>query len=230
MIEQVDVQLSAWVEEALGAIKPTLLPPTAATSALGVNLYLFELVNEPLLASSQRPRLQPALRYLVTTAAKDPQEAHRMLGALLFAALDHVDFEVELEPLSPALWTAMQIPPQPSFVLRVPLPHERTKPATPLVREPPTLVGAGLTNLYGLLLGPGGYPVAGAHIELPALNRSTRSDVHGRFQLNGVPMAPHAKQLTIRARGRTLVVIIEETGAPEKPVGITFHLSEENKG
>jgi hypothetical protein len=230
VIDQVDVQLSAWVEEALGAIKPTLLPPAAATGTPGVNLYLFELVNEPLLVSSQRPHLQPALRYLVTTTAKEPQEAHRLLGALLFAAMDHPDFEVELEPLPAAVWSALQIPPKPSFVLRVPLPRTRSRPPTPLVRQPPTLVEAALTNFYGLLLGPGGYPVAGAQVELPALNRSTRSDPRGRFQLDGVPIAPHAKQLTIQARGRTLAVLIEQTGSPSEPVGITFHLAEENKG
>jgi hypothetical protein len=101
LIDQIDDRLIAWVEATLDGITPTLTAPTAGDGARGVNLYLLEMVNDLLRHHTQRPHTQPALRYLVTTSDPDPKAAHRLLGALVFAAMDHEEFEVELEPAPP---------------------------------------------------------------------------------------------------------------------------------
>ncbi|MCU0518329.1 MAG: DUF4255 domain-containing protein, partial [Oscillatoria sp. Prado101] len=82
----------------------------------------------PPLRGSQRTPLQAAARYLVTTWAGTPEDAHRLLGDLLFAAMDSAAFQAELNPLPAAAWTAFGLPPQPSFVLRVPLQIARPQP------------------------------------------------------------------------------------------------------
>lgn len=224
MIDQIDDHLIAWVKATLGGITPTLTAPTSGDGARGVNLYLLDLVNDPLRQHTQRPRVQPALRYLVTTSDPDPKAAHRLLGALVFAALEHEEFEVELDPAPAQLWQAFNLAPQPSFLLRVPLPHERVPVELPLVRQPAAAEEVTTTIFYGLLLGPESIPLAGARIELPALARATSTDGQGRFQFVGLPVAPHPKRFHILARGRTLDLSVTETGTPAAPVIITFDL------
>ncbi|MEZ4870569.1 MAG: hypothetical protein R3C14_55075 [Caldilineaceae bacterium] len=226
MIDQIDDRLAAWVEETLGGITPTHTEPTAdnGKGELGVNLYLLELVNEPLRHHTQRPYLQPALRYLVTTSAGEPRNAHRLLGELLFAALENADFEVELEPASAQLWSAFHLPPRPSFIVRIPLPRERTAVTAPLVRQAADTQEVATTIFYGLLVGPGATPLAGARIELPALYRSARTDAQGRFQFVGVPVAPYAKHFRIITRGHELEIDFTETGSATEPVVITIDL------
>lgn len=224
MIDQIDARLITWVETTLGGITTTLTVPTAGDNARGVNLYLLELVNDPLRHHTQRPPIQPVLRYLVTTSDPDPKSAHRLLGALLFAALDHEEFEVELAPAPASLWQAFNLAPRPSFLLRVPLPRERVPVEIPLVRQPAATEEVTTTIFYGLLLGPEAIPLAGARIELPALTRSTTTDAQGRFQFVGLPVAPHPKRFHILARGRTLDLSIIETGTAAAPVIITFDL------
>lgn len=224
MIDQIDDRLIAWVAATLGGITPTLTVPTAGDDARGVNLYLLELVNDPLRQHTQRPRAQPALRYLVTTSDPDPKAAHHLLGALVFAAMDHEEFEVELEPASAQLWQAFNLAPRPSFLLRVPLPHEWVPVDRPLVRQPAATEEVTTTIFYGLLLGPESIPLAGARIELPALARATTTDAQGRFQFVALPVAPHPKRFHILARGRTLDLSVTETGTPATPVIITFDL------
>lgn len=227
MIKQVDQQLIEWVQKELN-VTPTLEPPRAAEGELLVHLYLLELVNDPLRSHTARPRHQPALRYLVTTHADDPQEAHGLLSELLFKALAHPEYEVDLEPLPSTTWSAFEVAPRPSFILRVPLPHEREpEPAEP-VREV-ALESRPVAVFYGLLLGPGDVPLAGARVELPNLNRSANTDSKGRFQLNGVP-AGRKKTLLIQARGRELSRSFEETGSPDEPVIIRFDLFEAEGG
>ena len=46
MIDQVDDNLSNWVETVLGGLKPSLSAPSEANGTLAVNLYLLELVDD----------------------------------------------------------------------------------------------------------------------------------------------------------------------------------------
>lgn len=224
MIDQIDEQLSDWVEQVLGGIRPGLTPPRDIEGSLAVNLYLLELVDDPLRRNTSRPPLQPALRYLVTTSADEPRDAHRLLSTLLYAAFEQDEFEVELDPVPHHTWSAFNIAPRPSFILRVPLPHERQPTLAPLVREVATTRSVPLVTLHGRLLGPEQHPLANARIELPTLYRYAYTDARGRFAIPGVPAAPQRKRLRITARDRTTRVQLVETGSPEHPVTITFDL------
>ena len=87
MIEQIDDELVLWVKQALGdGVTPTLDPPTDSGSQ-SIHLYLLEVVNNPFPRSGANAPYQPTLRYLVTTYAQDPREAHRLLTDLLYAAM-----------------------------------------------------------------------------------------------------------------------------------------------
>lgn len=228
MIDQLDDQLSTWVTQTVGGIQPTLAAPSDGDGGLGINLYLLELVNEPLRQHTGRPHVQPALRYLVTVTAAEPKDAHRLLGALLHAALEHPDFEVELEPIPSHFWTAFHIVPRPAFVLRLPWPREWPASTAPLVQAPPSLVSGGLAPFYGQVRGPGATPLANARITVPNLDRHAVSDAQGRFTLAGLPTAPRPKTLQITARGHTTIVTVTEQGSPDAPVQLAVEIGNNN--
>ena len=225
MIEQVDGRLKDWVQSILNGTTLSLAPPGQVQKGSGVSLYLLELVDKPpLRGGPDKPPLQLSLRYLVTTWAATPEEAHQALGQLVFATMDHGEFEVELEPISANTWAAFGIIPQPAFVLCVPLRLERPKPVIPPVRTPPVVQGAPVTTMFGLLLGPGDIPVARARVEFPSLQRSTNTDDKGRFHFVGVPSEPVSKQLCIKAKGKIIDVVVEEATTKEEPAVIQVDL------
>jgi hypothetical protein len=160
------------------------------------------------------------LRYLVTTWAQEPEEAHRLLDELVFAAMDAPAFEVELSPLAVETWVALDIVPQPCFVLCVPLRRERTEPETKLVLVPLEVRQAAIVDLWGTVLGPGDVPLMGAFVELPALHIRTRTDAKGRFRFAAVPRESDAWHLLVKAKGRQFEVVVEQNGAEGKPLTI----------
>ncbi len=222
MIEKVDEHLRDWVEAILGPVSVSLAPPADKQNGPGVNLYLFELIDTPPARGTKRPPLQLSLDYLVTTWAEEPQEAHRLLGELVFAAMESTDFDVELEPLPATTWAAFGVPPQPSFVLRVPLRRERPEPDISLVRRPLVVRAAPTTSLHGMVVGPEDMPIAGAIVELPSLQRSKRTDTSGRFHFSPIPAQPRKKVLCIRAKGKELTVTVEQPTSESEPVVISF--------
>jgi hypothetical protein len=232
MIDQVDEDLIRWVEDTLGhGLTPSLSAP-ADGKAPSVNLYLLELVDDPLRHSSSKLPYQPALRYLVSTHAADPREAHRLLSKLLYAALESAQYEVDLDPIPSIIWTAFQITPRPAFILKAPLPHDRKETAAILVRDPVPKMdsSAPIVPLHGLLLGPGEVPLMNARIELPNLYISATTDRKGRFTLPGVPAAPSKKTLLIKARRKEKTEVVQQTGTPDQPVIIHFDLFKSEGG
>src|SRR5687768_7636030 len=109
MIDQIDRRLVAWIGGILAQVDVSLAPPGKTDAARGVGLYLMELVQSPQARGPRRPPLTMTLRYLVTTQAAKPEDAHQMLGALVVAALENPEFEVEQESLPLSLWTALGI-------------------------------------------------------------------------------------------------------------------------
>src|SRR5687767_7223780 len=154
MIDQIDRRLVAWIGGIIAQVDVSLGPPGAAETAKGVGLYLLEIVQSPQARGPRRPPLMMTLRYLVTTQAAKPEDAHQMLGTLIVAALENPDFEVEQEPLPLSVWTALGVPPRPSFVLRMPFRHERPEKLAPRVRKPIVIKQLPLRSLAGLVLGP----------------------------------------------------------------------------
>lgn len=221
MIEQVDGRLRAWVQSVLDGVDCALSAPGVGRSGRGVSLYLLELAAMPPLRERKRPPLQFMAHYLVTTWADEPEETHRLLGRLAFAAMDSPDMDVAFDPLPPAAWQAFGLPPQPSFILHVPVRLERPEAAVPLVRQPLVLQTAPLVELQGIIVGPDDLPIARARVELPSLNRVTYSDAKGGFRFVGVAGDGQARQLRVVAKGKTLDVTVEQPAAAE-PVVIHF--------
>lgn len=210
------------MQTVLGAAEVSLAPPSASRSGRGIGLYLLELGQTPPDRTARRPPLQLCLRYLVTTWADEPEEAHRLLGELVFAAVESEEFETDLDPLPAAAWAALGAPPQPSFVLRVPLRLERPQPPSKLVRRPLVIHAVARSSIHGLVVGPGDVPVAGARVELPALRLSERTDTKGRFCFPTVPAEPGAKALRVKAKGRELSVTAELPTPDGEPLVIHF--------
>ena len=223
MIEHMDQQLREWVEGVLGAVTLSLDPPEDERADKGINLYLLEVADAPALRSSRSSPLQLSLRYLMTSWADTPEEAHRLLGQLVFAAMETPEFEVELEPLPAATWMAIGAKLRPSIVLRVPLRKERPEPPVKLVRHPLVVQASSITSLQGVVLGPNDMPISGARVEIPALQLAVRADTKGRFHFPTVPTEPHTTQLRIRARGRELTLTVDPAGLDGEPLLIRFN-------
>lgn len=222
MIDQADRRLLDWVKSVLPTTDVTLQPPGNPSSSPCINLYLLDLLQSPPSRSNRRPPLQVVLRYLVTSHAQDAEAAHKQLGDLLFAGMEHAEYEVDLEPLPPAVWASFGIAPQPAFMLKVLLQRERPEPEVKYVTSPLVLTGAPITTVYGIVLGPGDVPIMGAHVEYPTLNRSVYTDAHGRFRLPGVPGTSVPKELRVTAKGYEQRVTANQATSESDPVVIRY--------
>lgn len=225
MIDQIDSRLSEWIKTILKNAEVSLGPPATGNGAATVGLYLLEVTQTPPPArGKRRPPIQIKLRYLVTTHAADPKEAHKMLGDLLVAALKDPEFEVEQEPLPVTLWTAFNVAPQPAFVFRLPYKLERPERFAKPVLQPLVLKRAGMSSLSGQVLGPKNIPIMDARVELPALQIYTNTDSKGRFRFSTVPAEPYPKLLRVRAKGQEFSINPEQAASAGKPLVIHLQL------
>lgn len=224
MIDETDRRLTTWIGGILDQANVSLAPPAATESGKGVGLYLLELLQSQPPRGTRRPPLLMTLRYLVTTHAPKPEDAHQMLGALVVAALQDPEFEVEQEPLPVALWSALGVGPRPSFVLRVPLRVDRPEKLAPLVRQPLIVKQLPLRGFAGRVLGPDDIPIMNARVELPALDLFTSTDSKGRFHFAAIPDAPGSRQLRVRAKGQEFSINTEQAEADNEPLVIHLKL------
>lgn len=216
MAFELDERLKDWVGGVVPGAELSLAPPSAKNTGQGVGLYLLEVRQSPPPSTTKRVPLQIALRYLVTTWSEEPEGAHQMVVELMFSAMENKDFEVELEPIPLTLWSLFGTPPLPSFILRMPLRHERPQPQAKYVRELKVQTSP-IIGFHGVLLGPGDLPLSDCRVEMPALNLATGTDYKGRFYFPSVPSAG-SKQLVVKAKGYELPVNSEQnypdSGAP----------------
>jgi hypothetical protein len=227
MIDEVDHRLKAWVFSILGEVPVSLASP-ARSPQNGIGLYLMELRDRPPLRGSKRSPLQFALRYLITSCAEEPEEAHRALGRLLFAAMENAEFEIEKAPVSMEVWQAFGVPPQPSFTILVPIQQERPQPTAPLVRQPLVANLELKTALRGVLLGPGEIPLADASVRIPSLRLSSRTDSKGRFYFHAVPRKLSVKSLEVNVKGRSRAISASQIQTADgEPWVIHFDFLEE---
>ncbi len=224
MIDQTDQSLKDWVAGVISGIAVSFGVPAPAQSGSMVNVYLLEMIPTPLARTATRAPLQVMLRYLVTTWADSPEESHRLLGQLVFAALEKPEFEVDPDPLPATTWAGLGTAPRPAFVIRVPLRMERPAPDVKLVRSLPSVQTTPLTNLIGLVLGPNDIPLADARVELVGLGRTTRTDRRGRFRFALVPDEPQKLHLLVGAKGRELSVQPTALPGGGEPLVIHFNL------
>ena len=224
MIEQVDSQLIEWFQETVGDVPVSLNAPGVAPSGRGIGCYLLELLDDPPMRGPHRPPNQLSLRYLITTWAEEVAEAHRLLGMLAFATINHPEFEAHFDPVGAAVWAAFGVQPLPSFVLAAPLRQERFDPDVPRVREPLSVVASPLAEMYGIVSGPNDALLTGAKILIPNLSKSAATDRTGRFHFSALPTDPPIRQLVVRFKGKEKMVSIDGMGTEEKPISIQVDL------
>jgi hypothetical protein len=207
MIDETDDLLVQWAGTVLPRADVSLERPQDERAGSGVSIHLLDLVANPLPRANRKPTLlRMSLRYLVTTWADDPRAAHKLLGELAFAAMEEADFDVELEPLPAAFWEALGVSPRAHLLLRVPVRRQSDEPAPKLVEKPLVVHATDLTTLEGVIVGPKDVPVPDAFVELPALQRFTRSDGNGRFSFTGIPAEPPVKNLLVHTKGRDFAI------------------------
>ena len=202
MFDEADARLEAWTKGALDGVEVSLSPPSDSAAKNSVSLYLMDVIPTQPSRGVRLPPVQAVLRYLITTQAKDPKEAHRLLGELMVAAAEMPDFEMEKEPLPAQLWQSFGLRPRPAFILRVPFTYERKEKPVKMVRFPLTMQKAPLVPLQGKILSTGNIPLVGAKVELPFFKLYTVTDADGAFRFPAVPSEPKNKDLFIRVKGR----------------------------
>lgn len=222
MIGELDQQLTAWVDDVLPGATVTLDGPSAAATA-DVGLHLFELADLPAARGEGRPPLQVQLGYLVTTGGADVSGAHERLGSLLFAALRHSDYDVRFPGDMAAYWAAANVPPQPSFVLAVPLRQEVDADAAPPVTSALRVESVGAQAFHGVVMGPGDVSIADALVEVPSLALATRTDPRGHFRFSAVPAGSTALQVRVRAKAQEFPFTVDSS-APQ-PVTLKLDLA-----
>jgi hypothetical protein len=227
LIQDIDEHVKAWAGAVVPDVEIRFTPPEDSEAVPAVYLYLLDLLPDASCATPGRtPVLQLGLRYLVTAQADSPRESHRILGSLVFAAMEHPEFKVELDPPEAGFWSALGIVPRPAFMLRAPVRLQRPEPKVGRVRKPAEVRHSGLTALVGLLLGPGDLPVCDARVELGSPRQATHTDSQGLFRFAAVPVEPRRKRLQIRAKGCEQTVTVEHTAGDPKPLVIHFETME----
>lgn len=224
MIEKADEEVTKWARAVLPTVDVTLGPPVQESDAPAVSLHLLELSHLPPARGAGPVGMQASARYVVTTAAADAETAHRLLGTLLFAAMERPDFDVGYHPVPPGLWAGAEVIPRAAFTLGVRLRIEPHVDPVPLVRGPLVVNGTPIGPLVGTVVGPGDIPVADAFIRLPALSASTRSDHRGRFRFATVPYGVPT-DILVRAKASEFPFTIASPPDSE-PVVLRLALSE----
>ena len=134
-IEEKTAELKAWAAAAAGGHQVVTGPPAASSQDVRVSLHLLEIDPEPPQRGVGQHVLRATLRYLVTVSAPDPEAQQRVLGELVFAAMDSSLLEIEAAPQGAELWRAFGVSPQAAFVIRAKVWQEVPERIKPLVRE-----------------------------------------------------------------------------------------------
>src|SRR5262245_49309741 len=227
MIERIGQEIRDWIGSVITGAEVVLGLPSDDAQSAQIGLYLMDLSQSNCARVGKLAPFKINLRYLVTARSPRSEEAHRLLGELIFAALqkpekEAPEFEVVVEPLPVEAWSALGAAPQPSFFLRSPLRRERPEPAVPMVKEPVVLQPSPMRALSGVVYGPGDTPIMGARVELLTLGIATRTDEWGRFRFAGAPSNGQLKLLA-QAKGQTKEI---DYSLGDEPLEIRLHLLE----
>jgi hypothetical protein len=230
MIERIGQEIKDWIGSIISGAEVVLGLPSDDAQSAQIGLYLMDLSQSNCARVGKLAPFKINLRYLVTVRSPRSEEAHRLLGELIFAALrkpekEAPEFEVVVEPLPVEAWSALGAAPQPSFFLRSPLRSERPEPAVPMVKEPVVLQPSPMRALSGVVYGPGDTPIMGARVELLTLGIATRADERGRFRFVGAPSNGQLK-LLVQAKGQTKEI---DYSAGDEPLVIRLDLLEEKQ-
>jgi hypothetical protein len=204
MIEHIDEKLMAWVKTMMGDVEVSLDSPEEKNVDT-VGIYLINILPSSPAHVTRRAPLQVMLQYLITVWSKTSLAAHKMLGVLLFSAMEHPEFEVDLAEMPAQLWNAFDIKPRPAFTIRLPLRLERIDLTTQRVVTPIEVQRTRLAKMQGVILGPKDIALHNAQVALPACGMKSTTDSLGRFFFDAVPVRDSPLQIFISARGREMI-------------------------
>jgi hypothetical protein len=194
--------LMRWIEDRLPGEKVV-----AESNEGGVSIHLAGLAPRIVPHHPLRKSAVLALDYLIAARQSDPLEAHRAVGELAFAALDHDEYQLVGDASVAEISQRLGMAPAPGIVIRVELRREAVRPSAPLVRHPPLTRLEPLDEITGLVVGPGGTPIANALVLLTGSNRSVTTGPDGRFRF-AIPAGSPA-QVTARARSRKVLASLD---------------------
>lgn len=214
-LEETTRDLIGWTQEVLPGRTVVARSLSDRDCGEGIDLRLVGLAPHatPRAAS---PPLSLIVDYLLTVRAADPIIEQTDAMALLFAAMEHDETEVVLDRDALKLCADLDLPPGPGFVLRATVSIARQRPAerAALVRFPLNINAGELGVLQGSVLGPGDTPIADAVVRVEGVDRTARTDAHGRFRLRG-PVGAKNKPVRLNVRARGVEIDSEvETGSP----------------
>lgn len=231
MLDETSRTVIDWASRVAGDAEPSLALPDSPVQAPHVSLLLIEFADHPPLRGNGRPPLQFIARYLVTVTAPETEDAHRILGELLFAALESATFDAELRAIDPPLWRAFGVTPRPAFVLSVPVRRARPEERPPQVRQPITIETTTPRVVEGVVVGPGEVPVPDARVELLGPGgggdaRSASTDSSGHFRMT-VGFTTELQQLRVSAKNASMTTRYGDAVGSDGRIRLRFDPAEE---
>lgn len=216
--------LLAWLERA--GVSARVAPPASGARASGAgasgeghggSVHVWPLVVLPEQATRQPYGVAPLrlrVRYLL---APDPGEIGP-LDRVLEAAVTDNAVHVALEEVTVDVWRGLQVSPRLGVYVDVPVRVAAPQPApAPRVRAPLRLEARPLARLSGAVLGPGGVPLPGIRVAVPATGAATHTDNHGQFAL---PALPAGEPVRLSLSGRGVEMVAEVASPGEEPIVI----------
>ena len=184
MLDTTQAQLEAFAHEACGNVAVSFATPGRSDKALQICFVLIGLSPNMAVRNDVRQPLQIYRRYLVCATAPDSTEQSRVLEEMMFRALG-TGIQIESGEAPNDLWLALGLPPQASFLIRVPVLRERAVRTVTAVQSVELQLSPTGT-LQGIVLDSAGMPVANCSVEIPSEKLHATTDVEGRFKFQSI--------------------------------------------
>jgi hypothetical protein len=225
MIDSIDKQLREWVRSIAKGVHVDLAAPQSTAKETAVSCYLLDVQNAVPGYRGHPRSFELSLRYLITVAGPNAEEAHRVFGNLIVAAMARADWQVEIRPLEPAFWAAFGVAPRPALFLRCPLgvsrPHRVQR-----VRHLAEVRLAPVAVLSGVVVTPDDVPIARARVEIAGTEAVTFTDQDGHFQLSALPPRDEDDSTPLRVTAKGVEVLVADATRASKPLVIRLEPKE----
>ena len=185
MIDEIDHRLKKWLATVIDDnYQISFEAPGRVKDQPVLSVYLYAIENAAPISTTREIPFQAILSYLVTIQSKNQIEAHKFLGKILLEAKSRSEFEVGFPALSADFWLAFDVMPLPHFSLRYPLTVARKSDTAPKIKSPPQVEIGSITQLTGIVVGPGSQPISRAKVMHSKSKTVTYTDQSGRFSIS----------------------------------------------
>jgi len=212
-------KIEDWVEKSLDK---TSVQWGVAGNEKKSNTINFQMIQvAPAMKEMGGSKLAPlhlTVSYLVTASSDE------ILTELMFAAMNHGQYDIQQEVLTADMWLALDLVPRAAFVLKVRVSKEIEQVKTPIVRTA-TVQGKSVGDLFGTVYGPNETPIRSALLELIGLNKKTKTDRKGFFRISGIP-SNTALELKVKAKGVEKIIKLSINRDPSKHMDVHINLKE----